>query len=123
MELENLNLDCGNVPSDVLLFLLSSPSLMKIDIRNCDTLTDDIFLTASQLHLFQNLNRLQLISCNSVTYQLIDLLMTEGNPLSDITTENCPNITVEDLKNWKRKFCQTAWNVRWYFRSAVFEEE
>jgi hypothetical protein len=119
-ELENLKLDCGyNVPSDILLFLLSSPTLVKIDIRTCDTLTDDIFLIAFKLHQFQNLSMLLLRSCSSVTYQVIDMLMIGGNPVFFISTQDCQNMTEEDVSNWKMKIRHTNWKIQWSFCSTL----
>ena len=123
-DLENLKLDCGNnISSDILLFLLSSPTLIKIDIRNCDTLTDDIFLVAFKLHEFQSLNMLHLRSCSLVTYQVVDVLMIDGNPVFSISTVACQNITKADVANWKKKFHHKNWKIDWFFRSTVYSTD
>lgn len=65
------------IPSKNLAFLLLSPLLVKIDIRNCDTLTDDVLLTAAQSNPFLHLEELVLQGCDSITNRSVNVFMQE----------------------------------------------
>jgi hypothetical protein len=66
------------IPSENLAFLLLSPLLVKIDIRNCDTLTDDVLLTAVQSNPFLHLEELVLRGCDSITNRSVNVFMQEN---------------------------------------------
>jgi hypothetical protein len=109
----------STISSDIWLCLLSSPLLNHICIRHCDALTDDVFQNATKSGRFQNLEILNLISCNSITYQGMDALMTDANPLRLICTYNCENLTREDLNHLKIKYQDKKWAFTWHCNVMV----
>ena len=91
--------------SENLFALLSSPSISRLKISECDTLTDSVLRRASNLHSFRNLKYLYLYACSSVTKKGIDIFLQESNPLTEIFLYTNPvphrsRITREDLIVW-----------------------
>ena len=118
MKLESLHLVCvahlwvsSIIPSENLLPLLSSPTLIHMYIKDCVTLTDEIFQGAASLHHFQNLEHLELEQCNSVTFKGIDLLMSDNNPLKVIKLWECRSLTRKNVDDWKKKASKKKWRV------------
>ncbi len=111
----------GEFPHESLLLLLSSPSLKKISVNNCDTLTDDILSQAVHLHGFTRLKSLKILGCPNVTNRGIDLFMNETNPLRRIHVysqrtqrerEIAPSpITLKDIEDWKLKAEEENWEL------------
>jgi hypothetical protein len=98
------------VPADILFVLLSFPSLEKISIGLCDSLTDEVLLEAFKSHRFKHLQKLELSFCDSVTWRCIRALLLNGcDSLEVMSLHQCKCLgknTFEDLhsliskKNW-----------------------
>jgi hypothetical protein len=88
---------------EILLLLLSSPSLVDIHIVNCSTLTDQIIEKVCARNSFENLTHFQLYDCPAVSQKGIDFFMNEKNPLEFICLRNCGYVDFEDLKNKAKK--------------------
>ena len=85
------------ISSEDLLSLLSSPSLIDINISCCPNLTDYIFERASEIHQFLSLENLTMYDCQSLTRKGIDVVMNNKTPLKMIEIRDCDNITDEDI--------------------------
>lgn len=103
-----------DVPVDILLFLLSSPSLEHIGISCCDVLTDEILLeTVKCQHQFNNLKKFELDKCDSVTKRGIDALLSNGcNPLEVIDIYRCKNIVDRNYADWNSLIANKNWNCK-----------
>jgi hypothetical protein len=101
-----------DVPVDILLFLLSSPSLEHIGISCCDVLTDEILLeTIKCQHRLNNLKKFELDKCDSVTKRGIDALLRSGcNPLEVIDIYRCKNIVDINYADWNSLIANKNWN-------------
>jgi hypothetical protein len=77
MKLEILCLTSENywISPQNLLTLLSSPSLICIYIKRCDTLTDEIPHRVANLHSFCNLETLVFYRCSYITKRGVDVFM------------------------------------------------
>ena len=100
----------SHLTPEMLLFLLSSPSLMSLDLMFCSALTDDVVEEAVKLHQFRNLESLHIFKCNSITKKGIDFFMNGGNPLEKLDISDCsyfevigPNRDVEEWRNLARE--------------------
>ncbi len=87
----------AKISSEDLLSLLSSPSLMDIEIFDCDNLTNYIFERASEIHQFLNLEKLTVYRCQSLTRRGIYVVMNNKTPLKRIEIRDCDNITDDDI--------------------------
>jgi hypothetical protein len=104
--LEKLNVTCFNrnegaleeeiISSEDLLSLFSSPSLIKIDISACDTLTDYVFERASKIHEFLCLECLSINICHCLTRKGIEVVMNKKTPLNTIVINICNNFRDDD---------------------------
>lgn len=92
---------CGMVDEEILLSLLSSPSLVQVRVSHCCTLSDEILHEAAHQHSFQNLKNFELIYCSSITLKGIEILFQETNPLKEIHLKWCDNIKHKDFIYWK----------------------
>jgi hypothetical protein len=87
----------ANLSSEDLLSLLSSPSLININIQSCPNLTDCVFERASEIHQFLSLEKLVMFNCQSLTPIAIDVVMNNKTPLKRIEIWHCDNITADDI--------------------------
>jgi hypothetical protein len=103
-----------DVPVDILLFLLSSPSLEHIGISCCDVLTDEILLeTIKCQHRLNNLKKFELDKCDSVTKRGIDALLRSGCiPLEVIEIYRCKNIVDKNYADWNSLIANKNWNCK-----------
>ena len=103
----------GLVNEEILLALLSSPSLAQVRLFNCSTLSDKILHEASRRHSFRNLENFQLFYCSSITKIGIGILFRDSNPIKEIHLKYCHNITDEDLIDWKKTLIEKKnWDVK-----------
>jgi hypothetical protein len=107
------------IPSENLAFLLLSPLLVEIDIRNCDTLTDDVLLTAAQSNPFLHLVELVLGGCHSITNRSVNVFMQE-NGIKKVLLIGCSKLTLDNIVTWKNKAIQNDWNFM--LGCIVFQE-
>ena len=101
----------AKISSGDLLSLLSSPSLIDIEIFHCDNLTDYIFERASEIHQFLSLEKLTVCRCQSLTRRGIDVVMNKKTPLKTIEIWNCDNITDEDIDFWISNADSENWDL------------
>jgi hypothetical protein len=80
MHLEKFTLSGDCIPREHLISLLSSPTLVKIDIKGC-TLNDNILHIVARIHKFNSLKQLNICRCHSVTEKGIDVFMNANNSL------------------------------------------
>jgi len=76
--------DHNDISPEHLLVLLSSSSLLFVEIIGYRILTDEILQRAADLHSFRNLEYLSIYFCSSVTKKGVDVFMQEMNPLKQI---------------------------------------
>ncbi|XP_046646487.1 uncharacterized protein LOC124336743 isoform X3 [Daphnia pulicaria] len=99
-----------------LLTLFSSPLLIYIHIKRCDTLTDDILHRVAKLHSFCNLETLVFHRCSSITKRGVDVFMKETNPLRKIYIGGCEKITLENFNDWEKTaiWIKKNWHINFY---------
>ena len=90
-------------PREILLFLLSSPFLSKIEILSCDTLTDNVLLAATKIHQFENVTEIFLQNCDFVSKRGVDVFMQGGNSLKFIYLHNCKKVNQENINLWENQ--------------------
>jgi hypothetical protein len=99
-------------PPELLVSLLSSPLLEDITIGGCDTLTDDVLLSAAKLHNFKNLEQLYLSGCDSITNIGISIFMQEDNKLEKINFSTCDQVSSESYVDfWKNEVLKKNWDL------------
>jgi hypothetical protein len=102
-----------DIQPDILLLLLSSPSLQHISISDCDTLSDEVLQKAANYYGFQNLQKLQLSHCNSVSGRGIEaLLMVDSNPIEIISFFGCTNLGSANNCKWSKLIVKNNWNLK-----------
>jgi hypothetical protein len=102
-------------PSDILLFLLSSPLLEDIQFFYCQTLTDEVLRNAANFHGFHKLEILDLRDCNVVSEYGINALLVENIPLKKIILKSCKNLGSKTHSNWLSLIRQKNWNLKCFF--------
>jgi len=101
----------SNHPSrEILLFLLSSPFLSKIEILSCDTLTDNVLLAATKIHQFKNVTEIFLQNCDFVSKRGVDVFMQGGNSLKFIYLHNCKKVNQENINFWENQAQKKNWD-------------
>jgi hypothetical protein len=95
---------------EILLFLLSSPFLSKIEILSCDTLTDNVLLAATKIHQFENVTEIVLQKCYFVSKRGIDVFMQGGNSLKFIYLYNCKKVNQENINFWENQAQKKNWD-------------
>jgi hypothetical protein len=95
------------ISPEILVFLLSSPALIEINILNCHTLTDQIIEKACARNIFKYLTSLLLINCRNVNQKGIDFFMNEMNPLAQIVFVRCGYVDILRLKEMAK---EKNWN-------------
>nr|CAH0099456.1 unnamed protein product [Daphnia galeata] len=96
------------IPSENLAFLLSSPLLQRINLKQCDALTDDHLLRIAKVNPF--LKVLSLRDCNSITEKGVNVFMQE-NEISKMHLSSCRNISPCAIMKWKREALQKNWDL------------
>ncbi len=119
--LKNLKvLNCGyNIPPDLLLWMLSFPSLEDIKIFFCDSLTDELIQNSAKRHRFQNLKLFMLLRCHSVSPKGIDALMLDGNSLNQVFCVICNRFTIKHVSDWHKLACQKNWELFFYIEESI----
>ena len=111
-ELNYLHCSSFNIPTEILLFLLSSPSLVSIEIAHEDGLTDNVLKDAAKIHNFHKLEKFKLIDCCAISYKGIDdALMVDSNSLYKINVHDCKEITLGNVFDWKTKANKKYWKL------------
>jgi hypothetical protein len=106
----------SNHPSrEILLFLLSSPFLSKIEILSCDTLTDNVLLAATKIHQFKNVTEIFLQNCDFVSKRGVDVFMQGGNSLKFIYLHNCKKVNQENINFWENQAQKKNWDFYFDF--------
>lgn len=102
-----------DIQPDILLLLLSSPSLQHISISDCDTLSDEVLQKAAiNYYGFQNLQKLQLSHCNSVSGRGIEALLVDSNPIEIISFFGCKNLGSANNCKWSKLIVKNNWNLK-----------
>ncbi len=81
MHLEKFTLSGDCIPREHLISLLSSPTLVEIDIKGFISLNDNILHIVARIHKFNSLKQLNICRCHIVTEKGIDLFMNANNSL------------------------------------------
>jgi hypothetical protein len=100
---------------EILLFLLSSPFLSKIEILSCDTLTDNVLLAATKIHQFENVTEIVLQNCDFVSKRGVDVFMQGGNSLKFIYLHNCKKVNQENINFWENQAQKKNWDFYFDF--------
>ena len=95
------------IPSENLAFLLSSPLLQNIDLKQCDALTDDHLLKIGKVN--PSLRQLSLHGCNSITEKGVNVFMQENEICAMFLS--CRSISPSARFKWKREALQKNWNL------------
>ena len=115
------------LPGNVILFILSSPTLNHLCINICATLTDSILETAFERTKFRNLKSFHTAFCDSITNSGLDLLRSDVNAISVFSVEQCRSVDHERLsKEWATSKREKNWNVEiciQYDPDYEYEEE
>ncbi len=98
-------------PREMLLFLLSSPFLSKIEILECDTLTDNVLLAATKIHQFENVTEIYLQNCDFVSKRGVDVFMQGGNSLEAIYFNICKKVNQENINFWENQAQKKNWDL------------
>lgn len=124
-KLEELAIYFDGISSENLITLMSSSSLKSLKVDNCDTFTDDIIQKTSNLHLFSNLEHLDVWMCDFVTEEGINVLLQESNPLKRIRiySEIGKSLTKEKVEDWKLEFALKNWQLDIKFYEVTTHEE
>ena len=96
---------------EILLFLLSSPFLSKIEILSCDTLTDNVLLAATKIHHFENVTEIFLQNCDFVSKRGIDVFMQGDNSLDAICFNRCKKVNQENIDFWENQAQKKNWDL------------
>ena len=118
--LKNLTvLNCGyNIPPDLLLWMLSFPSLEDIKIFFCNSLTDELIQNSAKHRRLQNLKLFMLLRCHSVSSKGIDALMVDGNSLNQVFFVFCNRLTIKNVSDWHKRACQKNWELYLYLQES-----
>ena len=100
------------ISPNIVLLLLSSPVLNYVSIGCCNNLSDDLLQQANNIHGFENLEQLELLSCKSLTDKGFDVFMNGNNPLKMITHGGCDLLTAEYLEECRKKIDNNNWKVK-----------
>jgi hypothetical protein len=100
------------VPADILFVLLSFPSLEKISIGLCDSLTDEVLLEAFKSHRFKHLQKLELFFCDSVTWRCIRVLLLNGcDSLEVMSLHQCKCLGINTFEDLHSLISKKNWNL------------
>ena len=100
------------IPTQDLLSLLLSPSLKKITIECCSSLTDNLLLDAANVHGFQKLECMTLDNCANISKRGIDFFMNESNPLSSILFKSMQGVSQQNVDEWKALAIRNNWQFK-----------
>ena len=98
-------------PREMLLFLLSSPFLSKIENLSCDTLTDNVLLAATKIHQFKNVTEIFLQNCDFVSKRGVDVFMQGDNSLDAIYFNRCKKVNQENIDFWENQAQKKNWDL------------
>ena len=100
---------CYDLTSEDLDLLLASPALEELTLKGIYSAKDGAFQKAENIHQFRNLERLKLY-CPNVTKVVIDLLMSDENPLKKIEICRCLSFSDDDICKWKNIVREKCWD-------------
>lgn len=96
---------------EILSVLLSSPSLLYIDISYCDFLTDDVLTRAADLHQFPILEQIQIQSCFFATQKGFEAMINKCKSIREFEFFDYTEVAFFRacrkqfvLRNWERDF-------------------
>lgn len=111
---------CGyNIPSELLLWLLSFPSLVDVRLFFCDSLTDGLIEKTVKRRHFQNLRVLALLRCHLVTNKGIDALLVDGNLISEMFFSHCNQLTLKNVSDWHKLARKKNWELFFYMQESI----
>ena len=101
----------GGPTSTDLSILLSSPSLVSIDILGINALTDQVIERMAHLHTsFTKLDSLDLFACHNVSARSIDLLLSLNVPITRLEINICNSLTSADANKWRKMALDNNWD-------------
>ena len=107
---------CDDLTSDDLDLLLASPALEELTLKGIISANDVTFQKAEKIHQFRNLNCLKLF-CRNATKAVIDMLMSDTNPLNKIQICCCQSFSGNDICKWKNTVREKCWDC--FFLSCL----
>ena len=113
-KLKILKIQICHISVEILDLLLSSPGLIDLNI-NADTVIDDSFQKAFNLHQFRRLKRLELFGCKSLTKDGIKMLLNENNSLKFLNIVNC-SVKERTVTKWRNTALEKNWDLKIYYR-------
>ena len=113
-KLKILKIQICHISVEILDLLLSSPGLIDLNI-NADTVIDDSFQKAFNLHQFRRLERLELFGCKSLTKDGIKMLLNENNSLKFLNIVNC-SVKERTVTKWRNTALEKNWDLKIYYR-------
>ena len=106
--------DLSHVSRDSMLpeslsLLLSSPSLRYIDMYRCQAVTDETLLKAANLHLFPNLEQIQLLRCDRVSRKGFEAMIQKCQSLREFGFFDYFNVGY--FRGWRKTFVKRNWQT------------
>lgn len=106
--------DLSHVSRDSMLpeslsLLLSSPSLRYIDMYRCNAVTDEALLKAANLHLFPNLEQIQLLRCDLVSRKGFEAMIQKCQSLREFGFFDYFNVGY--FRGWRKTFVKRNWQT------------
>ena len=108
LKLYRMSIDVGDISSENLDLLLSSPALVKLVFDLSGTLNDSSLRKAENLHQFRNLEELEFIACPNLTNQGIDIFMSEHNSLKVLKIDSCEPWE-QEVEEWRKMAREKNW--------------
>ena len=97
--------------SDLSILLLSSPSLVLLEITEINELSDEVIERAAVLHGFPKLEKLMLEKCPNVSENSIDLLLNSNAPIKKIVLHSCHKVKPKESKRWSKMARDKNWEL------------
>jgi len=95
-----------------LSLILLSPSLAALKLSQAQALTDLVFSDILDTSGLKSLKKLELVRCNSLTFEGLEPFLYSDNILEDVKFVRCEEITKRDFQNYLKKVKKCKWNMK-----------
>eukprot|EP00092_Neocalanus_flemingeri_P039677 GFUD01043209.1.p1 GENE.GFUD01043209.1~~GFUD01043209.1.p1 ORF type:complete len:508 (-),score=130.51 GFUD01043209.1:39-1562(-) len=92
--------------------ILVSPSLSNLKLCQAQNLTDHVLSDILAESGFECLDYLELNNCNEISFDGLEQLLEEKNPLEHAKFVRCEEITRRDFQNYQKKVKKWKWNMK-----------